>query len=92
MEYIFKGVFGIIYFVAMFRLSNCKLLSENGPFFLIIEKVIWSRKFLKVVIQTLYLMHIFEVKFHVTCLSKHCKWYVLIASAQMISDIIYTIF
>lgn len=32
MEYIFKGVFGIIYFVAMFRLSNCKLLSENGPF------------------------------------------------------------
>lgn len=40
MEYIFKGVFGIIYFVAMFRLSNCKLLSENGPFFLIIEKVI----------------------------------------------------
>lgn len=66
MEYIFKGVFGIIYFVAMFRLSNCKLLSENGPFFEL-SKVIWSRQFLKNVIQTLYLMHICEVKFHVTC-------------------------
>lgn len=39
MEYIFKGVFGIIYFVVMFRLLNCKLLLENGFFFELLKKL-----------------------------------------------------